>query len=482
MILALMGAVSLWAAASAAQAPDTLWARTYGELSYNDVAYSIEGHSLGGYALCGYTKSYGAGKTDVFLLATDADGDTLWIRAYGGSNNDSGACLRRTSDDGYVVVGRTLSFGAGSYDFYVIKTDSNGDSLWTRTYGGSGWDETRYVEQTSDGCFVIVGVSSSFEPGGDAYIVKIDASGDTLWTRSYGGSGYDCFNCVKEADNGDLIMAGFTSSFGAVGYDAYLVRTDANGDSLWMRTYGGDFIDKVQSVCETADGGYILGGYTQPPAGNLAYVIRTDAVGDTSWTRTYDADYVYSVEHRSDGDFVATGFTTKSGAGGQDLYLARINPAGDTIWTRTYGGPHSDVGHSILITPDNGYAIAGGLDPQGYGKFEAWLLRMAPDCAGIGPGRLDEDIIVKLSGTPNPFRDRVLIEYSLSRAVNVRMGLYDVLGREVTYIIDGAHQVGNHAVSWDGRDESGRNMPSGLYLLRFEAGGRSVTRKLFLAR
>ena len=150
--------------ASAAAQPDTLWTQTFGGSDY-DYGYSVQQTSDGGYIIAGYTSSYGAGSADVYLIKTDAGGAQQWTQTFGGSSDDIGHSVRQTSDGGYIIAGVTSSYGAGGWDVYLIKTDALGDTLWTKTFGGSSWDEGYSVQQTSDGGYIIAGKTLSYGAG-----------------------------------------------------------------------------------------------------------------------------------------------------------------------------------------------------------------------------------------------------------------------------------------------------------------------------
>jgi len=237
------------------------WERNYGGTA-NDLGRSVHQTFDGGYIIAGWTYSFGAGGADVYLIKTDASGDTAWARTYGGPLFEDGYYVAQTSDSGYIIVGSTTSYGAGSNDVYLIKTDASGDTVWTRTYGGSNVDQGNSVLQTSDG-YVIAGWSMSYGAGGsDVYLIRTDASGDTLWTKTFGGSSHDYSHSIAQTRDGGYVLAGWTNSFGAGNYDVFLIKTDASGDTVWTRTYGGTSEDYGIFVAPTADSGCVIAGLT----------------------------------------------------------------------------------------------------------------------------------------------------------------------------------------------------------------------------
>ena len=318
-------------------AGDTLWTRTYGGAS-RDFGNSVVQADDGGYFVAGYTESFGAGGADVYLIKTAATGDTLWTRTYGGAGEDHGYSVVKTDDGGYAVAGYTASSGAGGADIYLIKTDASGDALWTRTYGGASSDWGYSIIQTDDGGYVVAGgVMSPFGVGGlygAVYLIKTDASGDTLWTRTFGGTGSEFGTSVVQTNDGGYVVAGWTESFGAGDVDVYLIKTDASGDTLWTRTFGGTDREWVYSVVQTNDGGYVLAGSTASfgAGGYDLYLIKTDASGDTLWTRTYGGtgtEWGYSVVQTNDGGYIVAGSTGSSGAGDSDVYLLKLDAEGN---------------------------------------------------------------------------------------------------------------------------------------------------------
>ena len=167
-----------------------------------------------------------------FLYLTPASAQITFQKTYGGTLADQGASVQQTTDGGYIIAGNTKSSGAGNQDVYLIKTDAIGDTLWSKTYGGALNDLGRSVQQTVGGGYIIAGTTSSFGAGNqDVYLIKTDANGDTLWSKTYGGTAGDEGNSVKQTTDGGYIIAGYTGSFGAGALDVYLIKTDSSGNS-----------------------------------------------------------------------------------------------------------------------------------------------------------------------------------------------------------------------------------------------------------
>ena len=312
---------------------ETLWTRTYGGTDY-DGGSSVRQTSDGGYIIAGHTNSFGCVNHDVYLIKTKASGETLWTRTYGGTGADYGESVQQTAD-GYIVAGFTSSFGAGNSSVYLIKTDSLGDTLWTKTYGGEDDEFGHSIQQTSDGGYIIAGHTGPSGSGDrDVYLVKTTALGETLWTRTYGGADDDEGNSVRQTSDGGYVVTGVTYPFETGIGDIYLIKTNAQGDTLWTKTYGGTDDDVGNSVGQTADSGFIIAGYTGPfGMGNQdVYLIKTNAQGDTLWTKTYggtDSDAGYAVQQVNDGGYVIAGTTYSFGAGYCDVYLIKTDANGN---------------------------------------------------------------------------------------------------------------------------------------------------------
>jgi len=205
------------------------WTKTYGGTS-GDYAYALVQTSDGGYALAGMTESFGAGPLDCWLVKTDASGNMQWNKTYGGTGSDYATAMEQTADGGYALAGITDSFGAGNTDFWLVKTDANGNAQWNKTYGGIGYDEAYDLVQTTDGGYALAGETTSFGAGNnDAWLVRTDASGNMMWNRTYGGTNEDGATALVETSDGGYALAGRTTSYGAGTADFWLVKTKADG-------------------------------------------------------------------------------------------------------------------------------------------------------------------------------------------------------------------------------------------------------------
>jgi len=335
------------------------FAKTYGGM-YPDYAFSVQQTSDGGYIVAGETNSFTMGSLDIFLIKTDANGNIQWAKAYGGTGYDNARSVQQTSDGGYIVAGKTGSFGAGRYDIFLIKTDANGNVQWAKTYGGTDDEEAYSVQQTSDGGYIVAGWTRSFGAGyDDAFLIKTDANGNIIWAKTYGGTNLDSASSVQQTSDGGYIVVGSTASFGAGNSDIFLIKTDANGNIIWAKTYGGTGNDWAHSVQQTSDGGYIVAGYTNSFGAGAVFLIKTDASGNIIWAKTYRGGGAYSVQQTSDGGYILAGYTRSFGAGGADIFLVKTDANGNIQWAKTYGGMYDDEASSVQQTSDGEYIVAG---------------------------------------------------------------------------------------------------------------------------
>jgi predicted secreted protein len=346
----------------------------------------------GGIIVSGRTSSVGAGNYDAWLVKVDASGNLQWNKTWGGPQDDRVQDMVITSDGGYALCCLANSFGAGIADFWLIKTDSNGNVHWNKTYGGTGSETPYYITQTSDGGYAMTGNTNSSGAGNtDVWLVKTNTSGDMEWNKTYGGTAADNgLNIIKTSDEGFAIVC-TTASFGAGGQDVWLIKTDGAGTMQWNKTYGGSGNDQGMAIVQTADGGYTMAAITSSSGAgaNDAWLIKTDSSGNTQWNRTYGgpgADNPYHMLQTPDGGYITSGLTTSSGAGGQDAWLVKWDAAGNVLWSRTYGGTNTDQVWSLALTSDGGFIVAAMTQSLGFGATGAAdMLLIKTDADGIAP-------------------------------------------------------------------------------------------------
>ncbi len=471
LVLSIILLVLFFPQSVSAQPPATEWIQTIGG-AYVEGATSVIQTSNGDFVFVGVTNSYGTGKYDIYMVKTDSSGDTIWWRTFGGVEDDEGYSVQETSDGGFIISGSTKSFGAGSYDIYLIKTNSSGNVQWSKEFGGSYSDYGYSVIQTSDGGYIVAGRTVSFGAGNsDVYLVKTDSGGNVMWTKTFGGTADEDAQSIQQTDDGGYIIAGRTTSSGAGSSDVYLIKTDSNGNSLWVRTFGGSNYDSANSVEQTSDGGYIITGRYQTASmvGKL-YLIKTDSYGDALWSRTIGTnDYSCgeSVHETTDGGFIITGMTIHS-TSSFDVFLVKTDSSGDTLWTTSYGGNGSEMGYSVQQTDDEGYIVAGMTSSPGADSIDVYLIKLETD-TGIEEAHWDNPLFVLESTGPNPFSSSMTITYSIPEQSSVELAVFDLSGRLVDELINDQQSGGTHSVIWSPALET----PNGYYLIKLDACGFS---------
>jgi hypothetical protein len=308
-----------------------VWQQTLGG-SGDDYLLSIAPTSDGGYITAGGTDSFGAGLYDGWVLKLDANGNQEWQQTFGGSGVDSLASITPTNDGGFAAAGYNSSLGAG-YG-WVIKLDGNGNQVWQQTYVYSGDDYLNTIAPTSDGGYITAGYTG---PIGEGYFygwaVKIDADGNQVWNQAYTGDlgDLELFSIVPTSDGGYL-TTGYTNPF-SLGYDGLVMKLDANGNEVGKKTYGGAGDDGLASIAPTRDGGYITAGFTDSFGAGGGWVLKLDAKGNQVWQQTFGGDgddELYSIAPTRDGGYITAGFTDSFGAGGYDGWVLKLDANGRT--------------------------------------------------------------------------------------------------------------------------------------------------------
>jgi len=364
-----------------------IWNKTYGGTN-NDDCFSVVKANDGGYMLAGDTSSFGAGETDIWLIKTDTNGNVEWNKTYGGAASDD-AQFMIADDDGYIIAGRTYSFGEGNADLWLIKTDFMGNMIWNHTYGGSEDEWMWSMVKTSDGGYALVGRTNSFGSGlNDFWLVKTDSAGLLEWNKTIGEIGDDRGRFIVNTSDGGFLLLGWTNSSGLGAIDYWLVKTDSYGNPQWNKTYGGEGIERGTSIAKTDDNGYVLIGntYSFGAGASDIWIIKTDGNGNPIWNRTYggaDSEGAPSILPTDDGGYAFAGYTYSFGSGDQDVWLVKTDSLGNEQWNQTYGGTASETSHSLLKSDQGGYVLAGFSASYGLGDTDVWLIKT--DAQGIIP-------------------------------------------------------------------------------------------------
>ena len=355
------------------------WNKTFGGLG-SDWAYDVEVTSDGGYIIAGSTNSSGAGCFDFWVVKTDMNGNELWNKTYGGTGDDWAFGIAAPKvispvGEAYVIAGATNSSGAGDYDAWLVKIDPDGNQLWNRTYGGIRFDTANDVEFVPGGGYILAGSTYSFSAiVADFWLVRVDSDGNELWNRTFNGPGHDIDSAydVELTPDGGYILAGVTYLGGAMDQGFWLVKTDSNGNKEWDRMFypGPGQMNKAFGVAVSADGGYAVVG-TAYDKGKI-WLVKTDSNGNHEWNKTYSIagwDSAIDIESTLDGGYII------AGCFGGDFGLIKTDDAGAQQWT--ISSSDGDLAVDVELAPNGGYIVAGITYSGTGGEYDAdfWLVR-----------------------------------------------------------------------------------------------------------
>jgi hypothetical protein len=309
------------------------------------------------------------------------------LKHYGGADNDWGNDMAILPDSGYMIVGTTQSYGAGASDVYIIRTDKNGDTLWTRTFGDANGQEAKGIEKQDDSLYIVAG----------------------LWGNINTNS-----------------------------TDPFAMKINLNGDTSDFHFYGNNLQNFGQSLCKTADGGYAIAGWSTVDYGGTyspdGVIYKTDSNLNLQWTKYYGTIYnedIFDIQNTYDNGFILVGYSQRPGQG-EDVYIVRTDSIGDTIWTKTIGGAYDDRAYSVVQSPDSGFAIVGNTYSYGAGGSDAFFLKLKPNgditvSIGIIPDL--KNLGIKLY--PNPTKENITIDFKNTLSQESELIIYNTLGQKI---------------------------------------------------
>lgn len=367
-----------------AQTPDTLWTRVFGGTD-NDEAKNLQQTSDGGYIICGYTESFGNGSSDVWLIKTDEFGNEQWNRTYGQDLIDKGNCAQETPDGGFIMFGELYTSNVAR-DYWLVKTDSAGTQQWNVNYdwGGEYTQDMCYSgQQTADGGYIMAGAAHTYIPtdGWEIWIIKTDSYGLMEWDRTLGGGGLEWARCIRQTDDGGYIVLAITTSFGVGDFDIWLIKLNQISGIQWSRLYSGPYMADAWCVQQTTDGGYVIAGQTDSMSteGHI-WLIKTDSLGQVQWDRIYGEGVGLSVRQTYDGGYIMT--ATDAGVAN----IIKTNSLGQIEWTKPFDGSGIESFNDVRQLSDGGYIAAGYTSSYGSGGRDVWLIRLGgtpPNPKGI---------------------------------------------------------------------------------------------------
>ncbi len=423
----------LLSASVQAQVMDTLWTESYGMVDQHDSTNCLQETSDEGFIMVGYTQQYGEIQTDIKLVKTDSDGNEEWTKIIGDGNLESGYHVIETSDGGYLVSAKSDAFGSGLGDFriWIIKTDENGDTLWSYPFtydNGNGFPLC--AVETSDGGYAITGIIN-VDYDNKAFILKLNDDGSHDWHYWYGDSyPQDAWFIAQMPDDGYIVAGNFRNTY-TTDWDFWAFRTNEAGVVVWDSVYAlTDYTDLLYGAC-VADDGMVMVGLAR----GSGHAIKIDFDGNTVWSKSIaiypTAEKYTSVCATSDDGFMVGGWVNVAGYR-RDYCFQKLDADGDTLWTFTVGGSEDDHGRSVVETSDGCYALAGNSASFPLGWLSFWLVKigLVTDVPAVVSADLPAEF--RLSRNyPNPFNPMTTFSYSIPSRTEVSLVIYNVLGQKV---------------------------------------------------
>jgi hypothetical protein len=422
--------------------------RTYGFGIFDSGEGVIQANDTG-YVVGGITSQSGANGTDLLIYKTDSLGVLEWYKPIGLNNSIEGA---RSLASGrgkteYLLAGYQNKYDTSGYNFYVVKTDLQGDTLWTRVYGGADWDMAYSVDTLQDSTYVIAGETFSFGNGNtDMYVIRINSNGDTLWTRTFGGSGDDYARYVFTDRNNNIMLIGSTNSFGSGGSDVYMIHLNALGDTLWTKVYGTAEDEYGMSGDMYIDNGNSMSfafAYTQFNPISSVQETKTFRVDSITGALVYDLGFWFGVQPeilnnprmRKDGKgkFYVTGDIRYTDLGETDVYLHRTNYGigFSSLFAYLYVNEGSEYPHDVRKCFDRGLIVTGSTTSAGPGPTSSFILKTdtllnAPSAPVVAVEDYEQ---VNFLVYPNPVSDQVIYIHAPFCIQQIR--LFDLNGKMV---------------------------------------------------
>lgn len=350
----------------------------------SDIGYSLLSTNDNKVILTGLTERFGG--QDILLLELDQEANIIWSKALGGTQDDFARTIIQTLDGGFVIVGSTESFGQGQRDMFILKTDRNGGTEWAKSLGGSEEERGFSVIQTEDGGYAIGGSTTSLSFGKrDAILYRLDGQGNLLWSKTYGGFDNDNIFNLKQTQDGGLIFTAVQFSFGAGSHDFWVVRLDALGQVLWAKSYGGNDEEHARVILPTPDGNFLVVGHTRTfgVGGWDFLLLKISPEGDLLWAKTYGEvgdELSGSLTIKDDGNLLIYGFSTSFSGGDRDAIVIETNQDGQVIGSTVFGSAGDDFPQfgpdsPLIMLSDSDFLATGVKSIGQFGGQDIFLIK-----------------------------------------------------------------------------------------------------------
>ena len=451
--------------------PDTLWTKTIG-YDVGEYFTSIEQTSDDGFILAGFTESFSVDSSaEYWLVRLNSSADTVWTKVYPAADKSDNQRALQTADGGFAI--------AGDGDPWLIKTDADGAIEWeqVRSTLGTGDISVYGFVETVDSGFVACGLVEH-EDRRSALVVKTDKLGAITWIDSTIGGEHTFPLAVIETSDSGLVLAGAKEQDRPTGggvYHGWLQKLSADGDSLWSAVFGDTADVMFKDLQETADNGFIMTGKIDLTAENTTtstdmYLVKTDSSGEPEWTQTFggaDEDDVWAVIQTIDAGYTMLGMgALETGGTTAGCWVIHTDADGEILWTTTVGDTLHNVGMDLVELGENEYLIAGAWLDFSIMKGMGWIARLGATVTSVAEGPGTPEAFALHANYPNPFNPSTTIGFDLPAAMGVTLTVYDILGREVRQLMNRPMGPGYHHVTWNGRTNDGREVPTGLYIAR----------------
>jgi hypothetical protein len=500
-----------------------------------DRLYTLQQTTDGGYILGGSSESgknddksqHSRGDWDFWVVKVDTNGIKQWDKSFGGTGDDELFAIQQTTDGGYILGGSSTSgndgdktdSSRGDADYWVVKVNAKGAKQWDKTFGGNNFDALHSLQQTSDGGYILGGLSYSGISGdktgairGDAdyWIVKVDANGNKTWDKTLGGNSFEYFSALQQTLDGGYILGGYSYSgisgdkSGAnrggmlSGDDYWIVKVDANGNKIWDKTFGGTSNDELHSLQQTAEGGYILGGSsesnisgdkTEANRGEADYwIVKVGAAGVRQWDKTFggmDFDRLASLQQTADKGYIlggssesdVSGDKTQPSQGWEDYWVVKVDASGNKTWDERFGGNDFDFLYALQQTTDGGYIlggysgsnISGDVSQPSRGSDDYWIVKLNCSATAIAaktaaPNTGELMVADNVTLYPNPTSGSLTAQYTGATTGKVELKVYNMLGKAVFSKTEPVF-IGSNAYHLNLS-----NLNQGLYILELSKG------------